>query len=122
MQVLTTIDDLQRCLSPHRQHKIALVPTMGNLHAGHLSLVHLAKQHADVVVSIFVNPTQFGAGEDFDSYPRTLDSDLNTLQKAGVDVVFAPSTHDMYPNFATQSPATQISAGAIAQSVAYHRG
>lgn len=116
MQVLTTIDDLQRCLSPHRQHKIALVPTMGNLHAGHLSLVSLAKQHADVVVvSIFVNPTQFGVGEDFDSYPRTLDEDLAALQKAGVDIVFAPNTHNMYPNLAAKSPVVQINAGAIAQ-------
>lgn len=106
------VAELQTILKPLRhQQRIALVPTMGNLHEGHLELVRLAKQHADiVVVSIFVNPTQFGVGEDFDSYPRTLDEDVTKLASVGVDYVFAPSIEEMYP---VLPPATSITAGAI---------
>ena len=106
------IAELQTILKPLRhQQRIALVPTMGNLHEGHLELVRLAKQHADIViVSIFINPTQFGVGEDFDSYPRTLDEDVVKLASVGVDYVFAPSIDEMYP---VLPPATSITAGAI---------
>jgi len=77
---------------------ISFVPTMGNLHEGHLSLVQQAKQLADkTVVSVYVNPMQFGENEDFDAYPRTFDSDRNALQQVGADLLFLPSSTDMYP-------------------------
>ena len=77
---------------------IGLVPTMGNLHAGHLSLVELAhKESTRVVVSVFVNPTQFAPGEDFERYPRSLDADIELLSRTSADVVFAPSVDEVYP-------------------------
>lgn len=76
------------------------MPTMGNLHAGHIHLVELAKQHAQcVVASIFVNPLQFGANEDLANYPRTLEADCEKLKAAGADFVFAPAVTEMYPDF-----------------------
>ncbi len=96
MQIINTIAELRATLK--QQTSIGFVPTMGNLHAGHIHLVTLAKQHARcVVVSIFVNPLQFGANEDFGSYPRTLEADCEKLKAAGADIVFAPVVTEMYP-------------------------
>lgn len=82
----------------HSGDHIALVPTMGNLHDGHMSLIGIAREHAErVVVSVFVNPTQFGAGEDFKEYPRTLQRDARKLNQAKVDVLFAPEVETIYP-------------------------
>ena len=101
MRIISSAHDLAEAISSARQQgkKIAFVPTMGALHDGHVSLVELAKQSADfVVVSIFVNPLQFAANEDFDKYPRNLQSDAEKLSAVGVDVVFAPTVPDVYPN------------------------
>lgn len=100
MQVVESVEKLRNQIAAWRQagERIALVPTMGNLHAGHLELVNQAHQQADrVVVSIFVNPLQFGAGEDFDSYPRTLEQDSAQLEQADTDLLFAPSVDEVYP-------------------------
>ena len=102
MQIIHHSAELRNNLS--KQKRIAFVPTMGNLHAGHLQLVSIAKQHADcVVVSIFVNPLQFGPNEDLDRYPRTLEADCEKLQKAGATIVFAPDVQEMYPSYDGQS-------------------
>lgn len=96
MKIISSIDDLRDQL--HGQLRTAFVPTMGNLHEGHLSLMRLARRHGDpVVASIFVNRLQFGPNEDFDKYPRTFQADVEKLEKEGVYVLFAPTEKDMYP-------------------------
>ena len=100
MRILKTVDEMRAAgIAARRAHKsIGFVPTMGALHQGHLSLVHAARERCDVVVaSVFVNPTQFGPTEDFSKYPRTLESDSAQLARADVDLLFAPSTDEMYP-------------------------
>jgi pantoate--beta-alanine ligase len=96
MKLIRSVEELRAQL--RGQNRTAFVPTMGNLHEGHLSLIRLARQHGDpVITSIFVNPLQFGPGEDFERYPRTLEADLEKLQKENVYVVFAPTERDLYP-------------------------
>jgi pantoate--beta-alanine ligase len=96
MQLIHRVADLRAALAGQRD--TAFVPTMGNLHSGHVSLIELARrQGRPVVTSIFVNPLQFGAGEDFNRYPRTLDADCAQLAAAGCDIVFAPDAREMYP-------------------------
>lgn len=100
LKVINTIAALKSLLEPIKlgQQKIALVPTMGALHKGHVSLINIAQQHADVVVcSIFVNPTQFTDPKDLEKYPRPLEHDMKMLEEAGCDVVFMPSVTEMYP-------------------------
>lgn len=100
MKVVNTVKDLRNWVLSTREsgQSIGLVPTMGFLHEGHLALVESAKSENDVVaMSIFVNPAQFGPNEDFDRYPRNFDRDSMLAEKAGVDVIFAPSVEEMYP-------------------------
>lgn len=98
MQRIHTVNELRDTL--RIQKNIAFVPTMGNLHDGHIALVSLAKQHGQcVVASIFVNPLQFGPNEDLANYPRTLEADCKRLADAGADIVFVPSVQEMYPDF-----------------------
>ena len=101
MQVFHTVEGLRRTLRKHRNsdQSIGFVPTMGNLHDGHLALIKQAKQTNDIVVcSIFVNALQFGLNEDWDKYPRTYDSDCEKLHQIGCDYLFYPEDGEMYPN------------------------
>jgi pantoate--beta-alanine ligase len=105
MRTIQTIDDLRRAVRGLRAdgRRLALVPTMGALHEGHMSLIRAGREHADAVcVTIFVNPTQFGPNEDFDAYPRQMQQDRAMLEGTGVELLFAPSVEEMYPQgFAT---------------------
>ena len=109
MQLFETIESLQSALSGAAANTLGFVPTMGNLHAGHLSLVSRARgEHDLVVVSIFVNPLQFGANEDLDSYPRTLDADTTALIAAGCDFLFLPSAAELYGDDMQASTRVQV--------------
>jgi pantoate--beta-alanine ligase len=115
MRVIERIDAMRDAAAAARaaQRRVALVPTMGCLHAGHLSLVRLARARADtVVVSLFVNPTQFGPGEDLARYPRTLERDLEACAAEGVEIVFAPDAAAVYwPDSSTVVEETRVSRG-----------
>jgi len=111
MQTVHTIQAVRDFVKNAKQQgkTVGFVPTMGNLHAGHIHLVHQAKSQCDVVLcSIFVNPTQFAANEDFGSYPRTLEADSQQLQAANCDLLFAPSAQEMYPNGHSQQTVVTV--------------
>lgn len=109
LEILKSIEDVRRWRALHQE--VAFVPTMGNLHAGHLSLVKRAQEAtSNVIVSIFVNPLQFGEGEDLESYPRTLDADMKKLIEAGVSALFLPTAEMLYEDepFIIQPPKSLI--------------
>lgn len=110
MEILRSLDAMREwraSLAPDQ--RVGFAPTMGNLHAGHIELINVAKQRSDVVVaSIFVNPMQFGGNEDLDAYPRTLEADLAKLEAAGAAAVFTPTTTDIYPDGVSQHTAVDV--------------
>ncbi len=120
MEIIQTIAELKARLRPVQMEglRVGLVPTMGALHEGHLSLIRLAADSAEVVVSsVFVNPTQFGPGEDFEEYPRDLDADAAKLAEAGCHVLFAPAVDEIYPQgFETSVELFQTTAGLCGDS------
>lgn len=116
MQIVKKVEEIRQlaCSWKESRQKIAVVPTMGCLHAGHLSLMRLARKHGDrVVVTLFVNPLQFGPNEDFAAYPRQLHQDCLLAQGEGVDVVFAPEAEELYP----QDFQTEVRVGELAQGM-----
>ncbi len=117
MEVFQRIAPLREHLRAQRAEgkSIGFVPTMGYLHEGHMSLIRRAREESDcLVVSIFVNPTQFGPGEDLDTYPRDLERDLGMCREAGVDVVFAPPAEEMYPD---GPPLTKVSVAKLSEGL-----
>ena len=112
MRIIETVSEMQQQADTWRREgkRIALVPTMGYLHAGHLALMDTAQRHGDlVIISIFVNPSQFGPGEDYRNYPRDLDRDLKLASGVGVQVAFIPSVEEMYPaGFQTNVEVTEV--------------
>lgn len=112
MHIVNTIAEVRAHVRAARAEgkRIGFVPTMGNLHSGHISLIKDARGRSDYVVcSIFVNPTQFGINEDFDKYPRTLEADAALLSEGGCDLLFAPSASEMYPDGRSQSTTVSVS-------------
>ena len=110
MEILRNLDAMREwraSLAPNQ--RVGFVPTMGNLHAGHIELINVTTQQSDVVVaSIFVNPMQFGDNEDLDAYPRTLEADLAKLEASGTAAVFTPTTTDIYPDGVSQHTAVDV--------------
>ena len=100
MKIVKTINEVREIISEWKSkgYKIGLVPTMGYLHEGHLSLISRSLENDKTVVSIFVNPIQFGPNEDFEDYPRNLESDADKCRKSGADLIFAPDVSEMYEN------------------------
>ena len=124
MQTIQSVNEMQSHSIGLRSsgHLIGLVPTMGSLHEGHLSLIDIAKEKTDkVIVSIFVNPTQFGPNEDFDKYPRTLKEDCEKCRERGADIIFNPTIQEMYPaGYSTFVEEEQISSGLCGVSRPHH--
>lgn len=124
MLIIHTVEEMQACAREMRSagQSIGFVPTMGSLHQGHLSLIDLAHSHADrVIVSIFVNPTQFAANEDFDAYPRVLETDIELCRTKNVAVIFAPNIETIYPEaYSTYVEETTVSAGLCGRSRPQH--
>jgi len=124
MQIIQSVNEMQSHAIGLRSsgRLIGLVPTMGSLHDGHLALIDIAKEEADkVIVSIFVNPTQFGPSEDFDQYPRVLEEDLEKCRERGVDIVFNPSVQEMYPKgYSSYVKEKHLSAGLCGVSRPHH--
>ena len=110
MKLIHRVDDLRAQITAWRpDYRIGFVPTMGNLHAGHLALIEEAHRHADrIVSSVFVNPMQFGEGEDFDAYPRTLEADSAKLEQVGTHLLFAPPVELMYPRPAAEQTRVEV--------------
>jgi pantoate--beta-alanine ligase len=124
MRTVHTVSDLRGAVRALRMEgrRLALVPTMGALHEGHMSLIRAGRGHADAVcVTIFVNPTQFGPNEDFDAYPRQMAADRAMLERAGVELLFAPAVEEMYPQgFATTVRVARLSEGLCGADRPHH--
>ena len=124
MRTVQTVHDLRGAVRALRMEgrRLALVPTMGALHEGHMALVRAGREHADAIcVTIFVNPTQFGPNEDFDAYPRRMQDDCAMLERAGVELLFAPSVEEMYPQgFATTVRVARLTEGLCGADRPHH--